>query len=64
MINFVLGGQMKSNNGQKYVVNPQEQRPIGDGYYVGKLGVFLYLFILAALMIITSVITYFLFLPR
>lgn len=56
-----LGGQLKTKNGQKYVVN-QYRSP--EGYFISKPCGFLYILLLIIMMILTAIITYLLLSQR
>lgn len=57
-----IGGQLKTKNGQKYVVNQFNQSP--QGYFISKPCGLFYILLLIAMMILTALITYVLLVPR
>lgn len=58
---LISGGQLKSKNGQKYVVN---QYNSADGFYITKSCAFIYFVIFVIMMILTALLTYILIVPR
>lgn len=57
----ILGGQLKSKNGQKYVVNQYRD---AEGFYVTRSCAFIYLVLFVIMMILTALLTYVILVPR
>lgn len=57
----ILGGQLKSKNGQKYVVNQYRD---AEGFYVTRSCAFIYLVLFIIMMILTALLTYVILVPR
>jgi hypothetical protein len=58
---FPSGGQLKSKNGQKYVVN---QYRTAEGFYVSRPCAFVYLILFLVMMLLSALVTYLIFVPR